>query len=207
VKSFLDLAGLGKKVVQFVKKDTVFTQGDPARNVMYIQEGGLRLTVTNTNGKEAVIAILEPGDFVGEGCLAGQSAYMTTATAITPATVLVIEKGEMRRVLREQHEFSDHFIAYMLIRNGRVESDLIDQLLNNSEKRLARALLLLAHHGEPGNPHEVLPKVSQKMLAEMVGTTRSRVNFFMNKFRELGYLEYDRNIRVHGSLLSVVLHE
>jgi CRP/FNR family transcriptional regulator, cyclic AMP receptor protein len=207
VKSFLELAGLGKKVVPFHNKDILFAQGDPARSIFYIQEGGVRLTVVHVNGKEAVISILGPGDFIGEGCLAGQSAYMATATAITPATVLVIEKGEMRRVLREEHEFSDRFIAYMLTRSARVESDLIDQLFNNSEKRLARALLLLAHYGEPGRPQEALPRVSQETLAEMVGTTRSRVNFFMNKFRKLGYIKYDGEIHVNGTLLNVVLHD
>jgi CRP/FNR family cyclic AMP-dependent transcriptional regulator len=206
VKTFLNSTGLGKRIVRFQTKDTVFAQGDSAKNIFYIQEGGVRLTVVQSSGKEAVLTILGPGDFVGEGCLAGQSAYAATATAITPAAVLVIAKREMSRVLREEHEFSDRFIAYVLARSARVEADLIDQLFNNSEKRLARTLLLLAHYGEPGKPQEALPKVSQEMLAEMVGTTRSRISTFMNKFRKLGYIEYNGEIRVHGSLLSVVLH-
>ena len=207
VKLFLDSAGVGKKVVKFRGKDTVFAQGDPARNVLYIQEGGVKLTVINESGKEAVVAILGPGDFFGEGCLAGQSICMATATAIAPTTVLVIEKSEMIRVLHGEHEFSDRFIAYMLARNIRVEEDLIDQLFNSSEKRLARTLLLLARYGTPGMPRKVLPKVSQEMLAEMIGTTRSRVNFFMNKFRKLGFIQYDGEIHVNDSLLSVVLHD
>ena len=150
----------------------------------------MKLTVVNEAGKEAVVAILGPGDFFGEGCLAGQSICMATATAIAPTTVLVIEKSEMIRVLHEEHEFSDRFIAYMLARNIRVEEDLIDQLFNSSEKRLARTLLLLAHYGRTGHPEKMLPKVSQEMLAEMIGTTRSRVNFFMNKFRKMGFIAY-----------------
>ncbi len=207
VKLFLDSAGLGRKVGKFRGKETVFAQGDPAKNVMYIQEGGVKLTVVNETGKEAVVAILGPGDFFGEGCLAGQSICMATATAIAPTTVLVIEKNEMIRVLHGEHEFSDRFIAYMLARNLRVEEDLVDQLFNSSEKRLARTLLLLARYGAPGQPQKVLLKVSQEMLAEMIGTTRPRVNFFMNKFRKLGFIEYNGEIHINNSLLSVVLHE
>jgi len=207
VKLFLDSAGLGRVVRKFRGKETVFAQGTPARNVMYIQEGGVKLTVVNETGKEAVVAILGPGDFFGEGCLAGQSICMATATAIAPTTVLVIEKNEMIRVLHGEHEFSDRFIAYMLARNIRVEEDLVDQLFNSSEKRLARILLLLARYGAPGHPQNVLPKVSQEMLAEMIGTTRPRVNFFMNKFRKLGFIQYNGMIRVDKSLLSVVLHD
>ena len=207
VKLFLDSAGLGRKVGKFRGKEIVFAQGDAARNVMYIQEGGVRLTVVNETGKEAVVAILGPGDFFGEGCLAGQSICMATATAIAPTTVLVIEKSEMIRALHEEHEFSDRFIAHMLARNVRVEEDLIDQLFNSSEKRLARTLLLLARYGAQDHPQRVLPKVSQEMLAEMIGTTRSRVNFFMNKFRKLGFIEYNGEIHINKSLLSVVLHE
>jgi CRP/FNR family transcriptional regulator, cyclic AMP receptor protein len=207
VKLFLDSAGLGRKVEKFRGKETVFAQGDPAKNVMYIQEGGVKLTVVNETGKEAVVAILGPGDFFGEGCLAGQSICMATATAIAPTTVLVIEKNEMIRVLHGEHEFSDRFIAHMLARNLRVEEDLIDQLFNSSEKRLARTLLLLARYGAPGQPQKVLLKVSQEMLAEMIGSTRPRVNFFMNKFRKLGFIEYNGEIHVNNSLLSVVLHE
>jgi len=207
VKLFLLSAGLGRKVDKFRGKETVFAQGDPAKNVMYIQEGGVKLTVVNETGKEAVVAILGPGDFFGEGCLAGQSICMATATAIAPTTVLVIEKNEMIRVLHGEHEFSDRFIAHMLARNIRVEEDLVDQLFNSSEKRLARTLLLLARYGGSDQPQKVLPKVSQEMLAEMIGTTRPRVNFFMNKFRKLGFIKYNGEIRVNNSLLSVVLHE
>ena len=207
VKLFLDSTGLGRKVGKFRAKETVFAQGDPAKNVMYIQDGGVKLTVVNTSGREAVIAILGPGDFFGEGCLAGQAVTMATATTIAPTVALVIDKNEMIRVLHGEHEFSDRFIAYMLTRNIRVEEDLIDQLFNSSEKRLARTLLLLARYGKPGDPQKVLPKVSQEMLAEMIGTTRSRVNFFMNKFRKLGFIQYKGAIHVNNSLLSVVLHD
>ena len=207
VKLFLDSTGIGRKVEKLRGKETVFAQGDPAKNVLYIREGGVKLTVVNETGKEAVVAILGPGDFFGEGCLAGQSICMATATAITPTTVLVIEKNEMIRVLHGEHEFSDRFIAHMLARNLRVEEDLIDQLFNSSEKRLARTLLLLARYDAPGQPQKVLAKVSQEMLAEMIGSTRPRVNFFMNKFRKLGFIEYNGEIRINHSLLSVVLHE
>jgi CRP-like cAMP-binding protein len=207
VRDFLDSAGLGRKVRSYAEKKTVFTQGDPAGNVLYIQEGGVKLTVVNESGREAVVAVLGPGDFVGEGCLAGQKACMATANTIAPTTVLVIEKDEMIRALHEEHEFSDRFIAYMLARNLRVEADLVDQLFNSSEKRLARTLLLLARFGNEGVPQKELPKVSQEMLAEMIGTTRSRVNFFMNKFRKLGFIEYNGSIRINNSLLSVVLHD
>ena len=174
---------------------------------MYIQEGSVKLTVVNESGKQAVVAILGPGDFLGEGCLAGQPVCMASATTVAPTTVLVIEKTEMIRVLHGEHEFSDRFIAYMLARNIRVEEDLIDQLFNSTEKRLARTLLLLARYGTPGNPQKVLLKISQEMLAEMIGTTRSRVNFFMNKFRKLGFIQYNGVIQIDNSLLSVVLHE
>ena len=207
VKLFLHCTGLGRKVAKFPAKETVFAQGDPAENVMYIQEGGVKLTVVNESGREAVVAILGPGDFFGEGCLAGQTICIATAVAIAPTTLLVIEKSEMIRVLHGEHEFSDRFIAHMLARNIRVEEDLIDQLFNSSEKRLARTLLLLARYGAPGHPHKGLPKVSQEMLAGMIGTTRSRVNFFMNKFRKLGFIQYNGEIQVNDSLLSVVLHD
>ena len=207
VKLFLDSTGLGRKVVNFRRKETVFSQGDAAKNVMYIREGGVKLTVVHETGKEAVVAILGPGDFFGEGCLAGQSTCMATATAIAPTAVLIIEKSEMIRVLHSEHEFSDRFIAYMLARNIRVEEDLVDQLFNSSEKRLARTLLLLARYGASDQPQKVLPKVSQEMLAEMIGTTRPRVNFFMNKFRKLGFIQYNGGLRVNNSVLSVVLHD
>ena len=190
VKLFLDSAGLGKKISNFSAKEIIFAQGAPANHVIYIQEGGVRLTVVNESGKEAVVGILGPGDFGGEGCLAGQLICMATATAIAPTTVLVIEKSEMTRVLHREHRFSDRFIAYMLARNIRIEEDLIDQLFNSSEKRLARTLLLLARYGAQGPPQKMLFKVSQEMLAEMIGTTRPRINYFMNKFRKLGFIEY-----------------
>ena len=207
VKLFLDSAGLGRKVDKFRKKETVFAQGAPAKTVMYIQEGGVKLTVVNETGKEAVVAILGSGDFFGEGCLAGQSICMATATAIAPATVLVIEKDEMIRVLHEEHEFSDRFIAYMLERNRRVEEDLIDQLFNSTEKRLARTLLQLTRYGSQEARHKMLSEVSQGMLAGLIGTSRSRVNFFMTKFRKLGFIGYRGGIHVNQSLLSVVLQE
>ena len=207
VQSFLDSAGLGRNVAKFLGKETIFTQGDLAKNVIYIQEGGVKLTVVNETGKEAVMRILGPGDFFGEGCLAGQSIRMASATTIAPTTVLVIEKNEVTRVLHEEHEFSDRFIAQMLVRNIRVEEDLVDQLFNSSEKRLARTLLLLARYGAQDEPQKVIPKVSQETLAEMIGSTRSRVNYFMNEFRKLGFIQYDGEIHVNKSLLSVVLHE
>jgi CRP/FNR family cyclic AMP-dependent transcriptional regulator len=206
-QNFLDSAGIARKVTEFKKKETIFSQGDPSKNVLYIQKGGVRLSVVNETGKEAVVAILGPGDFFGEGCLAGQSIRIGTATAITPSTVLMIEKREMIRVLHVEHAFSDRFISYMLSRNIRIEEDLIDQLFNSSEKRLARSLLLLARYGKQDKPQRVLPKISQEMLAEMVGTTRSRVNFFMNKFRKLGFIKYNGGLQINTSLLSVGLHD
>jgi CRP/FNR family cyclic AMP-dependent transcriptional regulator len=206
-QEFLDSAGVARKVAEFKKKETIFSQGDPCRSVFYIQKGGIRLSVVNESGKEAVVAVLGPGDFVGEGCLAGQPIRIGTATAIAPTTALVIEKSEMVRVLHSEHEFSDRFITFMLARNIRIEEDLVDQLFNSSEKRLARTLLLLARYGKEDKLQRVLPKVSQEMLAEMVGTTRSRVNFFMNKFRKLGFIKYNGGLQIDNSLLSVVLHE
>ena len=206
-QAFLDSTGVARKVVDFPKRAIVFAQGDAARHVMYIQQGAVKLSVVNQTGKEAVVAVLKPGDFFGEGCLAGQPIRMGSATSIAPTTVLVIEKHEMTRLLHKEQEFSDRFIAYMLARNIRVEEDLIDQLFNSSEKRLARTLLLLAHYGETGQTQKLLPKVSQEVLAEMVGTTRSRVNFFMNKFRKLGFIKYNGGLQINTSLLSVVLHD
>jgi CRP/FNR family transcriptional regulator, cyclic AMP receptor protein len=206
-QEFLDSAGLARKVEEFKKKEKIFAQGDPGKSVFYIQEGGVRLSVVNESGKEAVVAVLGPGDFLGEGCLAGQPIRIGTATAITPTTVLVIEKKEMIRVLHAEHEFSDRFISYMLSRNIRVEEDLVDQLFNSTEKRLARTLLLLARYGSVDKPQTVLPKISQELLAGMVGTTRSRVNVFMNKFRKLGFIRYNGKIQINTSLLSVVLHD
>jgi CRP-like cAMP-binding protein len=206
-QEFLDSAGVARKVTEFKKQETIFSQGDPCRGVFYIQKGGVRLSVVNESGKEAVVAVLGPGDFFGEGCLAGQPFRIGTANAIAPTTALVIEKSEMVRVLHSEHEFSDRFITFMLARNIRIEEDLVDQLFNSSEKRLARTLLLLARYGKEDKLQRVLPKVSQEMLAEMVGTTRSRVNFFMNKFRKLGFIKYNGGLQIDNSLLSVVLHE
>jgi CRP/FNR family transcriptional regulator, cyclic AMP receptor protein len=208
VKLFLDSTDLGRRVSKFQAKEIVFSQGDPAKSVMYIQEGGVKLTVVNATGNEAVVAILAPGDFLGEGCLAGQPKCIATATTIAPTTVLMIEKEEMIRVLHTEHAFSDRFLSHMLARSIRVESDLIDQLFNSSEKRLARTLLLLARYGKQDQPETMIARMSQETLAEMIGTTRSRVNFFMNKFRNLGFIEYSsREIHVNKSLLSVVLHD
>jgi CRP/FNR family transcriptional regulator, cyclic AMP receptor protein len=207
VQVFLDTAGVARKVIEFKKAEVVYSQGDTAKSIMYLQAGGIKLSVVNEVGKEAVVAILEPGDFFGEGCLAGQPVRMGTATAITPSAVLNIEKSEMFKVLHEQHAFSDRFLTFMLARNIRIEEDLIDQLFNSSEKRLARTLLLLARYGKEDRPQGVLPKVSQETLAEMIGTTRSRINFFMNKFRKLGFIKYNGGLQINTSLLTVVLHE
>ena len=193
--------------MEYRRSQKIYAQGDAAASVMYIQSGGVKLSVVNEVGKEAVVGILGPADFFGEGCLAGQRVRMGTATAITPTAILVIEKGEMMRVLRSEHALSDRFMSYILSRNIRIEEDLIDQLFNSSEKRLARTLLLLARYGKESQPQKMVPKVSQEMLAEMIGTTRTRVNFFMNKFRKLGFIRYNGGLHVHTSLLSVVLHE
>jgi CRP-like cAMP-binding protein len=206
-QAFLDSAGVARKVTELKGAKVIYAQGDAAKSVMYLQSGGVKLTVVNELGKEAVVGILEPGDFFGEGCLAGQPIRMGTATSITPSTVLVIEKKEMFKVLHEEHALSDRFIKFMLARNIRMEEDLVDQLFNSSEKRLARTLLLLARYGKENQPHGVLPKMSQETLAEMIGTTRPRVNFFMNKFRKLGFIEYNGGLQINTSLLSVVLHE
>jgi CRP/FNR family cyclic AMP-dependent transcriptional regulator len=206
-QAFLDSAGAARTIVEFQRKDTIFSQGDVCKDVMYIQKGEVRLSVVSKSGKEAVVAILKPGDFVGEGGLAGQPLRIATATAATPATLLVIGLKEMIRVLHAEHTLSDHFITYMLERNIRIEEDLIDQLFNSSEKRLARTLLLLARYGKEEKPQWNVPKVSQETLAEMIGTTRSRVNFFMNKFKKLGFINYNGGLHVNDSLLSVVLHD
>jgi len=207
VQAFLDSAGVARKVVEFRKHTAIFAQGDVARHVLYIQHGAVKLCVLNESGKEAVVAMLGPGDFFGEGCLAGQPKRMGSAIAIIPTTVLVIDKNEMNRVLHAEHAFSDRFISYMLSRNIRIEEDLVDQLFNSTEKRLARTLLLLARYGKQDQPQRVLPKMSQGMLAEMIGTSRSRVNLFMNKFKKLGFIKYKRGLQINKSLLSVVLHE
>jgi CRP-like cAMP-binding protein len=210
-QAFLDSAGLAKKIVDYRRDESIFSQGDSAQSVMYVQKGGVKLSVLSKTGREAVVAMLGPGDFFGEGCLAGQELRIGSASAITPSSVLVIAKRQMTKVLHEQHALSDRFIAHMVSRNVRIEQDLIDQLFNSSEKRLARALLLLARYGKQEKPKQVVAKISQETLSEMVGTTRSRVNFFMNKFKRLGFIEYDGNldagIQINSSLLSVVLHD
>jgi CRP/FNR family transcriptional regulator, cyclic AMP receptor protein len=206
-QAFLDSAGVSRKIVQYRKSQEIYSQGDPAATVMYIQDGGVKLSVVNEVGKEAVVAILGPSDFFGEGCLAGQHIRMGTAAAIAPTAVLVIEKNEMMRVLHAERALADRFMSYILSRNIRIEEDLVDQLFNSSEKRLARTLLLLARYGKETQALKILPNVSQEMLAEMIGTTRPRVNFFMNKFRKLGFIQYNGGLQVHSSLLSVVLHD
>src|ERR1700677_1152223 len=206
-QAFLDSAGVARKIVEYRKEEKIYAQGDPASTVLYIQKGGVKISVVNEVGKEAVVALLGPGDFFGEGCLAGGPLRMGIATAITPTTVLAIEKKEMMKVLHDEHKLSDRFISYLLTRNIRVEEDLVDQLFNSIEKRLARALLLLARYSKQDQPQKMLPKISQETLAEMVGTTRSRVNMFMNKFRKLGFIDYNGRIKINKSLLTVVLHE
>ncbi len=207
-QAFLTSAGIGRTVLQYKPKQAVFSQGEPADTVFYIQEGAVRLSVLSQHGKEATLSLLGPGDFLGEGCLASdQPIRLATATAITDSSILRIEKKRMLRALHEQHELSDMFVAYVIERHNRTQADLVDQLFNSSEKRLARALLILAHFGKEVAPETVIPSVSQETLAEMVGTTRSRVNFFMNKFRKLGFIHYNGGLQVHRSLLTVVLHE
>jgi CRP-like cAMP-binding protein len=208
-QAFLDSAGVARTVAAYGRNETIFTQGDLCENVMYIQSGGVKLSVLSKNGREAVVAMLGPGDFFGEGCLAGQPVRMGSATAITPSLILLVRKEKMVRLLHRQHTMSDRFISHMLARNIRIEEDLVDQLFNSSEKRLARTLLLLARYGKQDAPSRVLPKMSQDTLAKMVGTTRSRVNFFLNKFKRLGFIEYDGDVplKINNSLLSVVLHE
>ena len=207
-QAFLDSTGIARKIVEHQKNGTIFTQGDASKYVMYIQKGHVKLSVVNEVGKEAVVAMLGPGDFFGEGCLAGQKVCMGTATATTPTTVLAIERDEMARVLHGEHEFSDRFIKHMLSRNIRVEADLVDQLFNSTEKRLARTLLLLARYGKEGQPQTVVSKISQETLAEMIGSTRSRVNLFMNKFKKLGFVHNEGGqLHIDSSLLNIVLHE
>jgi CRP-like cAMP-binding protein len=205
--AFLATISEGRKLVLFPRKQTIFAQGDTADAVFYIQTGKVKLTVVSKNGKEATIGILGDGDFFGEGGLAGQLLRMSSATAMTDCAVLRIDKKAMMEALHREHGFSDLFVAYLLARNIRYEEDLVDQLFNSSEKRLARILLLLAHFGKEGKPETVVPKISQEMLAEMVGTTRSRVSFFMNRFRKLGFIHYNGGLQVHSSLLHVVLHD
>jgi CRP-like cAMP-binding protein len=203
----VDWTGVLLRRIDYKPGTTIFAQGDPATSVMYVDSGAIRLSVLSHAGKEAVIAVLESGRFFGEGCLASQPRRMATATAMAPSTVISVDRTEMVRQLHTRPAFADRFLTHMLTRNIRIEEDLIDQLFNSSEKRLARTLLLLARYGEPEASHRTLPRVSQETLAEMVGTTRSRVNFFMNKFRKLGFIEYNGGLKINNSLLSVVLRD
>ena len=207
LKTFLSTIDGGRTIATAPKKQTIFVQGDSADSVFYLQKGKVRLTVVATSGKEATIGILNEGDFFGEGCLTGQPLRMCSATAMTDCTVMRIDKKSMMNVIHRERAFSDMFVAYLLTRNIRYEEDLVDQLFNSSEKRLARVLLLLAQFGKDGKPEAAIPKISQETLAEMVGTTRSRVNYFMNRFRKLGFVRYNGELEVHSSLLNVVLHD
>ena len=208
VAAFLTTAGLGRRIVQVPPKRAFFSQGDPADAVFYLQKGRAKVTVVSQAGKEATISLVVPGEFVGEGALvAADGLRLSTATAITACTALKIGRDEMVRVMHEEHDFSDLFLRFLLERSMRIQADLVDQLFNSSEKRLARILLLMSEFGKPGEPAQFLPKISQETLAEMIGTTRSRVSFFMNRFRKLGFVEYDGRIRVHKSLLNVILHD
>jgi CRP/FNR family transcriptional regulator, cyclic AMP receptor protein len=207
LQAFLASGGISGRVAHHRSGAVIYSQGDPCDSVLYIQKGGVKLRVNSHAGKEAIVAMLGPGDFFGEGALAGQPLRMATAVATSASAILVVEKQQMIRLLHEQHALSDRFLAHVLARNIRVEADLVDQLFNSSEKRLARTLLLLARYGKQEIPHRVLPKISQEMLAEMVGTTRSRVNFFMNKFKKLGFIEYNGGLKINDSLLSIVLHD
>jgi CRP-like cAMP-binding protein len=207
VQSFFDSAHVARKIKKFRSNDTIFAQGAACKDVMYIQKGSVRISVVSKSKKNAIVAVLKAGDFVGEGGLAGQSIHISTATAITPSTLLVIGLKEINRALHAEHAFSDRFITYMLGRNIRIQEDLIDQLFNSSEKRLARTLLLLARYGKQDKPQSVLPTVSKNKLAEMIGTSRSRVNFFMNKFEKLGFIKNHRGLQINDSLLNVVLHD
>jgi CRP/FNR family cyclic AMP-dependent transcriptional regulator len=208
-KTFLSTIDGGRKIEAFPKKQTIFAQGDLSDAVFYIKEGKVKLAVVSQIGKEATIGILNEGDFFGEGCLTGQPLRLCSATAMTDCSVMRIDKKSMIEVLHREHAFSDMFVAYLLARNIRYEEDLVDQLFNSSEKRLARILLLLAHFGKEGKPETVIPRMSQETLAEMIGTTRSRVSFFMNRFRQLGFIDYDggSGLQVHSSLLNIVLHD
>ena len=208
-QAFLSSVGAARTSVEYGRGDAIFAQGDACDHVLYIQTGAVKLSVLSKTGREAVVAMLGAGDFFGEGCLAGQPLRMGNATAMNPSTILRVDKGRMLGLLHKQHAMSDRFIAHMLARNIQIEEDLIDQLFNSSEKRLARSLLLLARYGKQDKPVRVVPKISQETLAEMVGTTRARVNFFLNKFRRLGFIEYSANLplKINSSLLSVVLHD
>jgi len=204
---FFESAGVSSRAADYKGGGVIFAQGDPSTTVMFIKKGTVKLSVVSKTGKEAVVGLLKSGDFLGEGCLAGQNRRMATATALAPTKVLILDKDEMTARLHDNVRFSDRFLSHMLARNIRIEEDLVDQLFNSSEKRLARALLLLARYGEREQAQRTLPKLSQGLLAEMIGTTRSRVNFFMNKFRKLGFIKYNGGIQINSSLLSVVLHD
>ena len=204
---YLETSGLKRKLVKYRKGQAIFSQGDLAQTVFYLQAGSVKISVVSRRGKEAVVALLAPTDFFGEGCIAGQPLRVASATALAPTTVLEIEKGEMNRVIHQERDFSDRFIAHMLKRNVRFEEDLVDQLFNSSEKRLARILLLVARYGHNENAHHVVARISQETLAEMVGTTRSRVSFFMNKFRRLGFIKYNGGLQINDSLLRVLLRD
>jgi CRP/FNR family transcriptional regulator, cyclic AMP receptor protein len=206
--AFLATSGLGRKIAQFKPKQLLFSQGDSADSIFYLQKGRAKLTVVSTSGKEATLTLISAGDFVGEESIAGAVGLrLATATAITACTALKIERAEIIRVLHEEHAFSDLFLKFLLARSMRTQADLVDQLFNSSEKRLARILLLMAEFGKPGDPESLIPQITQETLAEMIGTTRSRVSFFMNRFRNLGFIEYNGRIRVHKSLLNVLLHD
>jgi CRP/FNR family cyclic AMP-dependent transcriptional regulator len=207
VGEYLATSGVKKKLVTYRKAQTIFSQGEKATSVFYLQTGAVRIAVTSSKGKEAVVALLRPGDFFGEGCIAGQPLRVSKAIAMEPTSALVIDKEEMARVIHQEHEFSDRFVAHMLKRNVRIEEDLVDHLFNSSEKRLARTLLLIARYGNNEKPLKIVAKISQETLSEMVGTTRSRVSYFMNKFRKLGFIKYNGGIHVHDSLLRVILHD
>ena len=208
-KAFLTVINGGRKVLSFPRKQAIFVQGDPSDAVFYVQKGKVKLSVVSKAGKEATIGILKEGDFFGEACLTGQPLRLCSATALTDCSLMRVEKKAMLKVLHEERAMSDEFVAYLLTRNIRYEEDLVDQLFNSSEKRLARMLLMLAHFGKEGEPHPVIPKISQETLAQMVGTTRSRINFFMNRFKKLGFIAYDSKsaLQVHGTLINVILHD
>jgi CRP/FNR family transcriptional regulator, cyclic AMP receptor protein len=206
-QAFLDSAGIAKRIVEYRRGEVIFSQGDPSEHVLYIQKGGVKLSVLSKSGRQGVVAMLGPGQFFGEGGLAGQAVRMGSATATVDSTILFVDQKQMSRLLHQQHAMSDRFISHMLARNIQIEESLIDQLFNSSEKRLARTLLLLARYGKHDRPVRAVPPISQETLAEMVGTTRSRVNFFMKKFQRLGFIDYTDGLKVNNSLLTVVLHD
>jgi len=206
VQAFLDSAGVARKIVEYRRGEVIFAQGDLCENVLYVRKGVVKLSMLSATGREAVVGMMGPGDFFGEGCLAGQSVRMGSATAITASSILHVDKARMVRLLHKQQTLSDRFITHMLARNIRIEEDLVDQLFNSSEKRLARTLLLLAQYGSVVGPRQVLPRISQETLADMIGTTRARVNFFMNKFQRLGFINYKDGLKVNDALLTVVVH-